>query len=111
MILIDLQKAFDTADHQILLKKLNYIGFSPETLKWFESYLKNRNLIVSLEKSFSEAVVLNSGVPQGSILGLIIFLVYVNDMKSAVMIVTCDHKLMILAFSSEIKMLARSKNT
>ena len=111
MILIDLQKAFDTADHQILLKKLNYIGFSPETLKLFESYLKNRNLIVSLEKSFLEAGVLNSGVPQGSILGLIIFLLYVNDMKSALMIVTCDHKLMILAFFSAIKMLARSKNT
>ena len=106
MILIDLQKAFDTADHQILLKKLNYIGFSPETLKLFESYLKNRNLIVSLEKSFLEAGVLNSGVPQGSILGLIIFLLYVNDMKSAVMIVTCDHKLMILTFFSAIKMLA-----
>ena len=41
MILIDLQKAFDTLDHQILLKKLNYIGFSPETIRWFESYLKN----------------------------------------------------------------------
>ena len=56
MILIDLQKAFDTLDHQILLKKLKYIGFSPETVRWFESYLKNRNIIVSLGKSLSEQV-------------------------------------------------------
>ena len=73
MILIDLQKAFDTLDHQILLKKQKYIGFSTETVRWFESYLKIRNLIVSLEKSLSEPGVLNCGVPQGSILGPILF--------------------------------------
>ena len=56
MTLIDLQKAFDNLDYQILLKKLKYIGFSPETVRWFECYLKNRNLIVSLEKSLSEPV-------------------------------------------------------
>ena len=54
MIFIDLQKAFDTFDHQILLKKLKYIGFSTETVRRFESYLKSQNLIASLEKSLSE---------------------------------------------------------
>ena len=73
MILIDLQKPFDTLDHQILLKKLKYIGFSPETVRWFEFYLKNRNRIVSLEKSLSEPRVLNCGIPQGSILVPILF--------------------------------------
>ena len=73
MILIDPQKAFDTLDHQILLKRQKYIGFSTETVRWFESYLKIRNLIVSLEKSLSEPGVLNCGVPQGSILGPILF--------------------------------------
>ena len=73
MILIDLQKALDTLDHQILLKKLKYIDVSPEIVRWFASYLKNRNLIVSLEKSLSESGVLNCGVPQGSILGPILF--------------------------------------
>ena len=73
MILIDLQKFFDTLDHQILLKKLEYIGFSPEIVRWFESYLTNQNLIVSLEKILSEPDVLNCGVPQGSILGPIFF--------------------------------------
>ena len=66
MIFIDLQKAFDTLDHQILLKKLKYIGFLPETVTWFESYLKNHNLFVNLEKSLSEPSVLSCGVPQGS---------------------------------------------
>ena len=69
MILIDLQKAFDTVDHQILLKKLKYIGFLPETVTMFESYLKNQKLIGSLEKSLSKSGVLVCGVPQGSILG------------------------------------------
>ena len=73
MILIDLQKALDTLDHQILLKKLKYIGLSPEIVRWLESYLKNRNLIVNLEKSLSESGILNCGVPQGSILGHILF--------------------------------------
>ena len=67
-----------------LLKKLKYIGFSPETVRWFESYLKNRNLTVSLEKSLSEPGVLDCGVSQESILGPILFLLYVNDMKSAI---------------------------
>ena len=73
MILIDLQKFFDTLDHQILLKKLEYIGFSPEIVRWFKSYLKNQNLIASLEKILSEPDVLNCGVPQGSILGPMFF--------------------------------------
>ena len=91
MILIYLQKAFNTLDHPILLKKLKYIGFSPDTARWFESYLKNLNLIVSLEKSLSEPGVLNCGVPQGSILSPILFSLYLNDMKSAV--ANCDLRL------------------
>ena len=73
MILIDLQKAFETLHHQIHLKKLKYIGFSPETVGWFECYLKNQNLITSLEKTHSEPDVLNCGVTQGSILDPILF--------------------------------------
>ena len=73
------------------MKKLKYIEFSPETVRWFESYLKNWNLIVSLEKSLSEPGVLTCGVPQGSILGSMLFLLSVNDMKSA--ITACDLRL------------------
>ena len=54
MILIDLQKVFDTINHDILLKKLSIIGFSDHTVKWFQSYLSNGRFTVDLENSFSE---------------------------------------------------------
>ena len=83
MILIDLQKAFDTLDHDILLNKMKYLGFTSKTIDWFGSYLKKRNIVVSLEKILSETGILNCGVPQGSILGPVLCLLYVNDMKTA----------------------------
>ena len=84
MILIDLQKTFDTINHDILLKKLSIIGFSDHTVKWFQSYLSNRKFMVNLENSFSEVSSISCGVPQGSILGPLLFLIYVNDMPMAV---------------------------
>ena len=84
MILIDLQKAFDTINHDILLKKLSIIGFSDHTVKWFQSYLSNRKFMVNLENSFSEVSNISCGVPQGSILGPLLFLIYVNDMPMPV---------------------------
>ena len=84
MILIDLQKAFDTIKHDILLKKLSIIGFSDHTVKWCQSYLSNRKFMVNLESSFSEVSVISCGVPQGSILGPLLFLIYANDMPMAV---------------------------
>ena len=69
----DTQKAFDTLDHQILLKKLKYIVFSSETVKRFEPYSKTQNLIVKIEQNLSEPTVFNYGVAQGSILGPILF--------------------------------------
>ena len=81
MILIDLQKAFDTINHDILLKKLSIIGVSNHTAKWFQSYLPNCKFTVNLENSFSEY---SCGVPQGSIFGPLFFLIYVNDMPMTV---------------------------
>ena len=54
MILIDLQKAFDTVNHDILLKKMEFIGFSDKTTKWFKSYLSNRKFKVDITNTFSE---------------------------------------------------------
>ena len=65
MILIDLQKAFDRLDHDILLDKMKYLGFTSKTIDWFGSYLKKQNFFVSLEKNLSEAGILNCGVSKG----------------------------------------------
>ena len=91
MILIDLQKAFDTLDHDILLDKMKYLGFKSKTINWFSSYLKKWDIIVSIEKTLSETGILNCGVPQESILGPMLFLLYVNDMKTALK--NCDLRL------------------
>ena len=67
MILIDLQKAFDTIDHEILINKLEFLGFSKNVILWFKSYLSFRKFKVNLNKTFSEPGKLLCGVPQGSI--------------------------------------------
>ena len=87
MILIDLQKAFDTIDHKILIEKMKCMGFSNGVTKWFECYLSKRMFSVHVENSFSDKAVIICGVPQGSILGPLLFLLYVNGMVQAV---NCD---------------------
>ena len=87
MILIDLQKAFDTIDHKIFLDKLVCLGFSKSAILWFKSYLQDRSFTVNIGKEYSNHGNLSCGVPQGSILGPLIFLLYVNDMARAV---DCD---------------------
>ena len=74
MISINLQKAVDTSNHSILLTKLGIIGFSHHTVKWL-SYLSNRKFMANLWNSFSEVSSMSYGVPQGSILGPLLFLV------------------------------------
>ena len=84
MILINLQKAFDTIDHDMLLKKLSAICFSNHTIGWFKSYLSNRLFRVNLGNCYSDPSNITCGVPQGSILGPLLFLIYVNDMSQTV---------------------------
>ena len=78
MILIDLQKAFDILYHTILLDKMKSIGFSDKTINWFHSYHTNRAFFVSLNNEFSQAGTINCGVPQGCILRLLLFLLYIH---------------------------------
>ena len=79
-VFIDLCKAFDTVDHHILLDKLEYYGIRGIAHKWFSSYLSNRSQFVSLGQMESGSQQILCGVPQGSVLGPLLFLLYVNDL-------------------------------
>ena len=83
MILVDLQKTFDTLDDRILLENMKYFDFPTSVIKWFESYHSDRKFLDCIDRVFSEAATLKYGVPQGSILGLLLFLLYVNDLPQS----------------------------
>ena len=79
MILIDFRKAFDTIKHDILMNKLEFIGFSQETTEWFKFYLPNRKFKVYIKNTSSEPGILLRGVLQGSILGPLLSQLHIND--------------------------------
>ena len=83
-IFVDFQKNFDTVDHHILLKKLEYYGVRRISNKWFASYLSNRKQFVSINGYKSNLEDAKCGVPQGSILGHLLFLIYINDLHVAI---------------------------
>ena len=82
-VFLDLSKAFDTLDHQILLNKLEHYGVRDISLKLFQTYLSGRNQIVKFNNTVSEQLMIQTGVPQGSLLGPLLFIIYLNDLTQA----------------------------
>jgi hypothetical protein len=90
-VFVDLEKAFDTVNHRILLSKLEHYGIRGRTNSWLKSYLSNRDQCVKLNGCTSTKQAITCGVPQGSIIGPVLFIIYINDMNQALENCMTDH--------------------
>ena len=112
-VFVDLQKAFGTVDHPILLAKLNHYGIRGVSNDWFKFYLYNHNQYASINGYESGLAVLNCGVPQGSVLGPLLFFLYINDLNPAIKTCKIHHfadDTNLLCLSNSIKKLNKLVN-
>ena len=103
-VFIDLKKAFDTVDHNILLDKLNFYGFRGLINQWFSAYLNDRTQTTQIAGHISNRASISFGVPQGSVLGPLLFFLYVNDIHR------CATKLKFYLFADGTNILFAEKN-
>ena len=103
-IFLDLAKAFDTVNHKILLNKLFSYGIRGTAYNWFKNYLSNRHQYVYLNNTKSDNLSVTCGVPQGSILGPLLFLLYINDLN------TVSNLLTIIMFADDTNIFISGHN-
>ena len=113
IIFVGFQKAFDAVDHTILTQKLNYYGVRGKANNWFSSYLKNKTQFVTFNGFSLEFKEINCGVPQGSTLGPLLLLIYINDLHYSIKFCKVHHfadDTNLINFNSSVKVINKRVN-